>query len=443
VKKKTRLHARLYLPYIVFIGVNFGFLITAFVLDEPADIRDGFIRIITSRSILVTDYIAVGGIGAALLNVSLVGFVSVFTLMFSGVKPNGASIMALWVTAGFAFFGKNLFNMLPLTFGVWLFAKYKREPFINYSLSALLVATLTPVVSEIGFFGTHNRIIEIAAGILLGFLIGFIFPAISAQTVKIHGGYDLYNMGFAGGLIAVIFSTAFRGFGLNIEEANLWSSGNNFELAIVLYTISAAMLCLGFIAGGFRKNIAEFKKIFSHTGRLVTDYYFLHDNSVYINMGVLGIFSTSVVLAVGAQLNGISIAGIFTIIGFGCFGKHLKNVYPVVAGAIISAYISDFFNTCIECTDGYISECLSACIEWNFVSPAKVAAILFSTALAPIAGHYGPVFGAVAGFLHVNVAMFVGQMNSGLNLYNNGFAAGFVAMFLLPLITTFKKEKES
>ncbi|MCL2637336.1 MAG: DUF1576 domain-containing protein [Oscillospiraceae bacterium] len=427
---KARLRAHLYLPYIVMIGIYFGFILVAFAIDEPADVIDGFFKIVTSRSILVTDYIAVGavneasGIGAALLNVALVGFMSVFTLMFSGVKPNGASIMALWVTAGFAFFGKNVLNMIPLTFGVWLFAKYKKEPFINYSLSALLVATLTPVVSEIGFFGTFHRPVEIATGIAFGFLIGFIFPAVSAHTVKIHAGYDLYNMGFAGGLIAVIFSTAFRGFGLEILPVDLWSSGNNFPLAILLYSVSAAMLLFGLFAGSIKNNLIEFKKIFAHPGRLVTDYYFLHQNSVYINMGVLGIFATSVTLGIGAQLNGISIAGIFTIIGFGCFGKHLKNVVPVMAGAIISAYISDYLDV------------------WDFVSPPIVAAILFSTALAPIAGHYGWIWGAIAGFLHVNVAMFVGEMNSGLNLYNNGFAAGFVAMFLLPLITTFKKEKE-
>ena len=424
MENKTRLHARLYLPYIVLLTINFGFLVFAFVLDEPSEVINGFYRIITSRSILVTDYIAVGGIGAALLNVALVGFMSVFTLMFSGVKPNGASIMALWVTAGFAFFGKNVLNMLPLTFGVWLFAKYKREPFINYSLSALLVATLTPVVSEVGFFGAFHRPVEILTGVFLGFLIGFIFPAISAQTVRIHGGYDLYNMGFAGGLIAVIFSTGLRSFGMEIESVDLWSSGNNLVLAILLYAISAAMLCLGFFVGGFKKNIDGFKKIFSHSGRLVTDYYFLYENSVYINMGVLCAFSTTIALLIGAQLNGIAIAGIFTIMGFGCFGKHLKNITPVMAGAVISAYVSARFNA------------------WEFVSPTNVAAILFSTALAPIAGHYGWIWGAVAGILHVNVAMYISEINSGLNLYNNGFAAGFVAMFLLPLITTFRKEKK-
>jgi hypothetical protein len=30
-----------------------------------------------------------------------------------------------------------------------------------------------------------------------------------------------------------------------------------------------------------------------------------------------------------------------------------------------------------------------------------------------------------------------------MNLYSNGFAAGFVVMFLLPVIMAFKREKEN
>jgi len=49
----------------------------------------------------------------------------------------------------------------------------------------------------------------------------------------------------------------------------------------------------------------------------------------------------------------------------------------------------------------------------------------------------------IAGFLHVSVAMFVGDLNGGLNLYNNGFAAGLVAMFLLPVITVSERMRRS
>ncbi|MCL2099542.1 MAG: DUF1576 domain-containing protein, partial [Oscillospiraceae bacterium] len=102
-------------------------------------------------------------------------------------------------------------------------------------------------------------------------------------------------------------------------------------------------------------------------------------------------------------------------------GKHLKNILPILIGAIISAYAN----------------------YWDFSSPANIMTILFATSLAPIAGQFGWLWGIAAGFLHVNVAMHVIDLNRGLNLYNNGFAAGIVAVFLIPVIIVFRKEKNN
>ena len=38
-----------------------------------------------------------------------------------------------------------------------------------------------------------------------------------------------------------------------------------------------------------------------------------------------------------------------------------------------------------------------------------------------------------------NIVTNIGYLHGGLNLYNNGLAGGFVAMILIPLITTFKR----
>jgi hypothetical protein len=227
-------------------------------------------------------------------------------------------------------------------------------------------------------------------------------------------------MGFAGGLIATMFATVFKGFGIQIETVEFYGEVDNLTVAAILYAISAALFCCGLI-GGARKNFAEFRKIFKHSGRLVTDFYFLHENSIYINMAALCAFSTTLALVLGADLNGPVLAGIFTIVGFGSFGKHLKNIIPVIIGAIISAYFNHL----------------------DPAYPSNIMSILFSTCLAPIAGQFGWIWGIAAGFLHVNVAMHIGVLNSGLNLYNNGFAAGLVAMFVLPLIIVFRKDKQN
>jgi len=429
MKKIRSMLSREYLPFKVMLIINLLFLILAFVMDRPSDIFRGFLQIIQSRSILFTDYIALGGIGATLLNVSIVGFTTVLLFIGAGVKPSGANIMAAWLTIGFSFFGKNVFNMIPLTIGVWLYAKYRKVPFSEYYIAATLVATLSPAISEIAFLGMYNRIFEIAIGVVLGFLVGFIFPVLSNASIKVHSGFNLYNMGFAGGLIAMILATVMKSMGIDIIPANYWSTGNNLFFAILLYSISLIM----FLAELFsdlaakkrneciKRDLLNFVRLHTHSGKLSTDFYHLHGKSVYLNMAVLCTFATTIVLVLGADLNGPTIAGILTMTGFGSFGKHIKNVAPVVVGAIASAYLN----------------------KWEPTAPSNILAILFSSGLAPIAGAFGPVWGFIAGFLHVNVAGYIGDINGGLNLYNNGFAASFVAMFLLPIISIFKPDAHS
>jgi len=427
MENKSGLRELFPLPYALMLVVNLAFIAIAFTLDDPATIFNGFIRIISSRSILITDYIAIGGVGAALVNVAIVGLSSLCMLISSRIKPSGAIIMALWLTAGFSFFGKNVFNMIPLTIGVWLYSRYKKEPFSNYTLASLLVATLSPVVSEMSFFGALSLPIELFIGILIGFVVGFIFPPISSHMVRAHSGYDLYSMGFAGGLIATIVATTAHSMGHEIIPATYLSSGNNLPLSLMLYSFSLVMILCGLFAGdedspiqNARKNFGEYIKFHKHSGRLITDFFFLYKYSIYINMGFLCAFATTVVLVIGAQLSGIVLAGIFTMVGFASFGKHILNVVPVMVGSSLSAYLN----------------------IWDMTSPSNVAAILFSAALAPIAGQFGWIWGIVAGFLHVSVAMFVGEMNGGLNLYNNGFAAGIVAMFLVPVITVSERMRK-
>ena len=405
-------------PYAFMLLVYLGFLLFAFISEPPTGVLRGFINIVTSPSILTTDYIEIGGVGATLLNAAIAGLASLITLIFLGIKPNGAIIMALWLTTGFAFFGKNVFNMLPLTFGVWLFSKYNKEPFVDYSLAALLVATVSPTVSEISFLGIFSRPVEMLLGVLIGFFIGFIFPAMSASTVRIHGGYDLYNMGFAGGLICTVFFAIMKNAGINIKTAEYISAGNNVVLASGLYLISGALICYGIFNGGIKEKFKNLIIIQKRSGRLVSDFYYEHGNSVFINMGILCIFSTTLTLALGAELNGPVIAGIFTIVGFGAFGKHLKNITPIMMGAIFAVLFS----------------------RGDMGAPESIIVILFSTGLAPIAGKYGVIWGVTAGFLHFNIASHTAYLSGGMNLYSNGFAAGFVAMFLLPMITIFKKD---
>ena len=406
---------KLYSPYAVLSVIYIFFIFVAFFIDTPKNIIYGLKNIILSPDILISDYVEIGGIGASLLNSALTSILSMILLIIIGVKPNGSTIMSLWLMTGFAFFGKNIINVWPIIIGVFLYSKYQKEQFISYSLLALLSTTLSPAISQFMFISDMPFIIGLIIGYIIGILIGFLLAPIASHAIKAHNGYNLYNIGFAAGLFATLFMAILRAVGINFETRLLWNKNSTFTFAIILFTVSIYLIVIGLINNkNYKKN---FPKLLKQPGRLVSDFYLLYDKTCYINMGLLGILSTSLILLLNADLNGATTAGVFTIIGFGAFGKHIKNVVPILIGAI-----------------------LASIININPInSPSIILAILFSTGLAPIAGKFGFFIGIIAGFLHINMVMNVGYLHGGLNLYNNGLAAGLVAMILIPIVTDLKK----
>lgn len=57
-----------------------------------------------------------------------------------------------------------------------------------------------------------------------------------------------------------------------------------------------------------------------------------------VNIGINGLIGIAYVLLVGGDLNGPTLGGIFTIMGFSAFGKHPRNIIPVMFGVWLGAY---------------------------------------------------------------------------------------------------------
>ena len=140
---------------------------------------------------------------------------------------------------------------------------------------------------------------------------------------------------------------------------------------------------------------------------------------VMVNIGVNGLLGMAYVLLVGGDLNGPTLGGIFTIMGFSAFGKHARNILPVMLGVFIGAYG-------MHHTPDY---------------PALQLAGLFGTTLAPISGHFGWPYGVLAGFIHASLVLQTGGPVAGLNLYNNGFSGGLIAIVLYPTITAIARKR--
>ncbi len=131
------------------------------------------------------------------------------------------------------------------------------------------------------------------------------------------------------------------------------------------------------------------------------------------NMGLTGFIGIIYVLAIRGSLNGPVIGAILTIVGFSAYGKHPRNIVPIMLGVFIGSLAKPWGTGRIR-------------------RPRSRRAVRGT--LAPIAGRFGWQWGLVAGFVHSSAALSVGALHAELNLYNNGFAAGIVASALVPVI---------
>ncbi len=418
-KMPRKIKRKMYFAYYLMLLYYLIFIIIGLVFDTPSNILQGFKNILFESNLLLTDYIELGGIGAAFINSGVLSILFILLLFYLGIKPNGATIAALWLISGFAFFGKNIINVWPGVFGVWLYSKYQKEPFLNYVLIALFGTTLSPAVNELIFMDVLPLPVSIFLGVLISIFMGFILPPLTSYCIRLHQGYNLYNTGFAAGLLGTLLMSVLRSFGIEFNSRLLWSTGNNNLFAILLLFMFISLLIIGYVQNGY--SFKHLDKILDQPGRLVTDFFLIYGKGpTFINMGSLGIFCTLLVLLIGGDLNGPVIGGIFTVVGFGAFGKHLFNVTPVIFGAL-----------------------LAGMLKGGVTSAGILLSILFCTTLAPISGHFGWIFGVLAGFLHVCVVSNVGYLHGGMNLYNNGFAGGLVAIILVPIITSFKTKMHS
>lgn len=389
-------------------AAGFGAVLVLLGLVHSPDLLGGMWTILSQEDVLITDYVQLAGLGPALVNAGLVTLITVAIFYLVGETPNGSTLITISLMAGFSLFGKNILNIWPILLGTALYALWRREPLSKYVNVAMLGTSLAPMVSFMGC--------DVApwVGAVVGVLIGFLIAPVSEYAFRIQNGMNLYSTGFACGLVAMVFVPIFKALGLSPSSHLLWSTGNNVPFALFL-----SVLCLVFLAAGLLPNpraaLAGYWKLLRTSGRAPSDYLRVFGHGpVLINMGVNGLFAMVYILATGGDLNGPTLGGIFTIMGFSAYGKHLFNIAPVMVGVLLG---STFLH--VSANDESLQ-----------------LASLFGTTLAPFSGVFGWPFGVVAGLIHSAVVLQAGLPLEGMNLYNNGFSAGLVALVLYPVITS-------
>ena len=255
--------------------------------------------------------------------------------------------------------------------------------------------------------------------VMTGILIGFILPPLSVHTASMHMGYNLFNVGFSAGILAFVIVCVLRSFGIVPQSTLIWKEGIPPVLAVISYGYFLFAIVYGLVIN--KGKISGLTKIMQHPGRAVADFVLMDGvGTTFMNMGIVGMVALTYILLIGGDLSGPVIGAILTVFGFGAFGAHLRNYVPVVLGVFLSTFINVFEAT----------------------TPSIQLAAIFSVGIVPIAGQFGAIAGIFAGILHVAIVTCTNDMYGGLNLYNNGFSCGWVAIIMIPFVESLIKRFE-
>ncbi len=402
----------------VFIWFSVALLFSAaFVMASPREIIQGMMTIIRSKDALITDYFKLAGYGAAFFNAGLILTIDVIIVYCVKLPFTGITMAAFFINVCYGFWGKNPVNMMPIIAGIFLYAKIHKVPLSRYIYTALFGACLGPIVTELVYILPFSYYPNLLLTAVIGIAIGMLLPPISAHTVSMHMGYNLFNIGFSAGILAFGIACVMRSLAVEVAPVFIWQEGVHPGITVGVYVY----LVLTFLYGLWinQGNFAGLKKLMKHPGRAVTDFVLMDGpGSTLMNMSLVGLIGETYILLIGGDLSGPVQGSVFMAFGFAAFGAHVKNYVPVLLGVFLSNFIT----------------------QYTAVTPGIQIAALFAVGLAPIAGQFGIISGIAAGLLHAMIVMYTSQMYGGLNLYNNGFSAGWVAIIMVPLIESFMQK---
>jgi hypothetical protein len=350
------------------------------------------------------------------MNSALLTFLCVVFVYISGSKFSGNSLASIIMTSGFAFFGINPVNMLPIMLGTYLYALLMNEPFSKHVHTGIWACCAGPVVQYMFVHGGGSTFVNVIAGIIAGTAAGFLIPPCASATVKAHEGMNLYNVGFASGIVLIVLSAILKGFGYTFEAVSSWYTEDKGLLTAYIFVLLVLWFIVGYILND--RTWEGFMSLQERSGQKC-DFVALDGlGATMMNMALTGLIGTIYILVIGGDLSGPVISGIFSMFSFGAFGKNCRNVVWVLAGIVLLSFVS----------------------VWKLTDPAVQFSALLGTCICTFGGKYGPVWGMIAGMVHISIVRQSGSFHSWLNLYNNGFAGGVVGIFLLPAAKAFTKK---
>jgi len=173
------------------------FIALAFIGWRTKPTLDSWVRLHKDSGLRV-DFTQTYGWGVSLINMALLGFVSLGLLRVLNVSLNGPIIAAIFNLVGFGTMGKHILNVGPLIIGALLISlsPWVDPTAVSTASAILLSSSLAPISYRYGF----------PIAVLAGMGMVFIGPI----ALQLQGGFALYKNGFAAGLIAIFVVQVIR-----------------------------------------------------------------------------------------------------------------------------------------------------------------------------------------------------------------------------------------
>ena len=138
------------------------------------------------------DFTKVAGLGSTLVNMGLVGLIGLGYIVLIGGDINGAILAAIFTMLGFGAVGKQPTNTIPVILGVCLMCYLSK--WTHGEPGPMLAAT----------FGTALAPFSGRFGPLAGLIAGMLHLPMLMHVGALHGYMNLYNNGFAAGLVMLL-----------------------------------------------------------------------------------------------------------------------------------------------------------------------------------------------------------------------------------------------
>jgi len=411
-----------------------AFLIAAFVSPDRGQMLSGVQQILTTPAQVTKDYFAVGGVSAAFLSTAMVGALCAALYLLPGAAANGVSFLAYTLTVGFAFWGIHIVNILPCMLGVVLYSLVRKENPAKHVNFMLFATGIAPIVTDLMLrypgVELHGYTVgSVVLGTAVGVVIGFLTPAGCAFAPGVHQGFSLYSAALPMGMMAFVLRALFYTFlggQLPPVEAVLGESR-----PAVFYGFFGVVFCLCLLLGVWKngwsfRGYGKLLRSSGHKTDLSTEF---GPALMLMNIGFFGLMILVYYTLTGGSLNGVTFGLVLCMVCCAAAGSHPGNVWPILVGYMLAALLAKLL---------YVGEGTALAIH----SQAILVGACFANGLSPIAGKYGWYIGIPAGMLHFVLVTCVPALHGGFLLYNGGFTACLVCIFLLPALQRFAKTKE-